>query len=170
MTDVWCLGDSTSFFICLDSRRSQSFLHTLVPAIDCNDYTPANKVVGVYWFQHDCPSIRLSMEKRFPHDKSITFWQWWYFIPGLRRSFTVKRSRSNWDLHFVPCRHDNFISFWHTMIILNTLVDHDPRTEEDFCWFGGSKFQLRPNWESFNLLPQGWRGVYICPFRTGSVV
>ena len=104
-------------------------------------YTPStNKFVGGILVS-PCLSICMSVEKctitPFPFDK-----QWSYFThvlpmsggrPLLILGSKGQRSKLYFEVCIVSTYYNNFISFWHELMILNTCVDHDPRrTSTDF--------------------------------------
>ena len=140
-------------------------------------YTPANEVVGVYWFHHGCLSVRpsvcswipppaseavggytdwlavrLSVERWFPHDNSITFWHtmmilktWVYHNPrrtsidfGVNRS-KVKVKFGLKTLYRFRTITPGTITFSNTMMILHTWVDNDPRRTSIDFWVNRSR-------------------------------
>ena len=78
---------------------------------------------------------------QFLHDFPFDL-QWWYLthvlpMTGARLLLILgskcQRTRSNFTLKFASFLHNNSITFWHTMMILHTCVDHGiKRTSIDF--------------------------------------
>ena len=108
---------------------------------------------GGYWFHHGCLSVCLFIslsvclwKKWFLEENSIVFchtmmmlhtctmyWPWlvddlyWFWNQKVLGQSHI------WTLNFLLFLHDNVISFLHTMMILHTCIDHDPRrTSVDF--------------------------------------